>query len=292
MSSDPVVVDQTHLLGQLRRNIVVIVVCALLGALAGAAYALLAPQSFSATAQVLLARPASDAVLGIAPNTSDNARRAANEFQILSGDGLRATAEERLGRILDVDVSAVEGSDVAEVTATASSRSRAVEDANGYARVYVDQRNEDESAAIEAGRRTLDERLAQSLEDLRQVDEDIQDSAALPDSSRAAVLARLTPIRDGLLRQQVQTRDRLESLALRGAVADGGARLTSAVPPRFPDGLSRTTKVLLGLLLGLLLGTWLATARGRRTEGEEDRLGARLSGTDVGSRPLSDAGIR
>jgi Mrp family chromosome partitioning ATPase len=260
----------------LRRHVPAIVLCMLLGAVLGAAYGELRPERYTAEAQVLLARPASDAVLGTGATASDSARYAANEFQVLSSESLLRAAEERAGYPLDVELNAVEGSDIADVSATATSALKAASDANGYAATYVDLRDRQQRAVLDAATAALERRLDETQDTLNDIDAELARAGA----QRNAVAARLGPTRDSLLRQQSEIRDRLEDLALRASIADSGARITAAVAPTSSSSLSPGLSAVLGLLLGGLIAAGLAVLLERRRGRVVDADDVRRVGLD------------
>jgi capsular exopolysaccharide synthesis family protein len=182
----------------------------------------------------------------------DPARRIATEVEVMKSEPVRAAVRAALGPpVPAASVSAVGSSDVIEIRAQSTSRSRAAAMASAYATSYLEYRR------------------SQSLGDLAQAEQKIQarisDFQAQIDALDIAARAGNTQStgtsasRDTLVTQQALFKQRLDELRVDAELKTGGAQIVT-------KGLAPTTKVkpttakngVLALVLGSILGVGLA----------------------------------
>lgn len=257
-----------------------IVACAVGASVLGLVIGLLRGASYTATAQVVLARPISGALLGGPVAANESARTAATQLRILQSDRVRGAAEDELGHPVDVRVVAVEESDIAEVSASAPSATQAANDANGYASVYVSSGTEQINTTTAAAITSLETQLSELQDQLDPLEERIRDLAT--DSTQLdSVTAEVTPIRNALLDQQNDLMSRLADLKIRSEIAS--AAPTIAAPAVEPTSSSTSYPTFyggLGLAFGVLLSIWLAFTLERRRGRIVDETDVRLGGVE------------
>lgn len=243
------------------RGLLIVVACAFVGQAVGTGYSALKPERFQSGSQVLLTRSSTSALLGLGAPSTDTARLAANNFQVLSSGAVLRSVEEEIGRRLDVRTVQVEGSDVANIIAVAESPDRAQEAVTAYANAFLRERDSRDRQVLMNAREEVEGRLSESTAQLKNVEAELANAATLPEPERLQAEARLGPDRERLLREQLALRDVLLQVALQSAVIESDSDVQVAPPPVTKTGLTQVQSALLGLAGGLVIGVWIVWRR-------------------------------
>ncbi|MFV0458032.1 MAG: hypothetical protein ACK5MT_04555 [Actinomycetales bacterium] len=221
--------DQARWVSLARRQWLVVALMVVLGGALGASWQLSAPERYQASAAVSLARE---------PGASQQsaARIAANELALLSSRTRLDTAAPA-GANTSVQVTAVEGSDIATVRASADDPTAAQQAVSDVVDSYLAERTTAQQQLTEQARAVLVARLAEL---------DAQIAAGPTDEDRRALLAERT-----------DTRTKLTTLDQDAASATSAPYLISSTPATPRTG-SPLTATLAGLLAGLIVGVLVA----------------------------------
>lgn len=231
----------------LRRNLLVLLVCAIAGALAALALSDAQP-GYRATAEVVISPlpETDDTLLGV--SVLRDSRESARAIQTAAALLHSEAAAERAARVLrvdpielydDVKVDIVGESNVLAVTASAATPRRAAQAANEFARAAVAVQQERVAAQAAAALKILRDRL---------------DAVGGDDPTAASLNARITALE-----------------ALRASGGDPTIALgQSAALPRVSTGPPTPLVLLLGALVGLVVGVLVAIVRERATRKVND----------------------
>ena len=237
---------QNLLVGLIRRK-VLLAIAALLGLALGGLYQHGAGRGdYQATASLLL-DPNAVTTPQQKPFTGDPERYVSGQLRLLASEALAAKAAERVPGataklvVGSVSMAHVVGTDLVDVSASASSARRARDIANALAGSYVDQRRLETKGAVA-------DQLSALREQIVAVEAELAKLSA----------TKQNPQRDVLISQYQQLIAQQSTLAGPGVTQDATAVIDPAVLPAAPDGLPLLRTLLLGLLLGLAMG--VATA--------------------------------
>jgi Mrp family chromosome partitioning ATPase/capsular polysaccharide biosynthesis protein len=240
--------DATHTGGlaavrALRRRLWVVVACLIIVPTAALVVSLAKDKEYKATASLLFRQPKIDEVVAagtIFADISDPNRFAVTNLELIKLDAVASRAAQRLG--LDasevsksINISPKGQSDVADVTATASSPRDAARLANTYADVYISMRERADHSLIRTNIALLEQEFDQLPPEDKGGDE------------------------GGIIQ------DRINQLELLDRVKLGGIQLVDAArPPSSPAAPKPLRTSVIGLALGALLGLGLALLLERR----------------------------
>ncbi len=266
----------------LRRRLPLIVICALLLAAVGFGVGIVLPKSYTAVAEVILARPIAGPLLGATTSSNDAARAAATEFEVINSDTVLLPAQKAAGHDLSVTVSAITGTDVAQVAATATSAETAAKDANAYVKAYTDLRTGQLKAIYSGAVRSLAAQVSNVANAIKPLDAQVSAASSGGSSQLQLTLAVVGPARDALLKHKSELENRLDDLTLRNDVAGAAPQTAAAAtPPPAPSTLKPALFAGLGLIGGLLLGVSLALGLERRRGRVYDEEDVRNAGVEV-----------
>jgi uncharacterized protein involved in exopolysaccharide biosynthesis len=236
-------------------QVVVVLLCVAVVAVAVGAAAYLRPTSYDSTAKVLYGRDSSSLLSGVVAPDEDVTRILATQSEIVQGDSVMVGAAEDLGlsttRLRDyTEVEGLPESNVIAISVSGSSAAEAQQRtqrvANGYVRYSRDLAQDTLTRQAESVQPLID-RLTEELRTQSQRERSI-------DSSTQQTLSQL-----------VQRRNQLTSAA---AAEEGPAAIISAAEePTGPSSVSVPTAAALGGGTGLVLGIGLVLLlqRGRRS---------------------------
>lgn len=211
---------------------------------AGSAYGLEAASTerWSATAQLLVS-PTTDADLlgGAEPSPSD----LTTELVLVQSQDVQDAFRDQIDEDVAIETSAVETSQVIEVTATSANPELAALAANTYADTYVALQQGQIQADVAEATAQLDEEIAAIDAELAEVEAQLAE-----DPFSTSLVAR----RDALIQQQIGAQQARTELQSEVAVRSGGSRIASrAETPTTPAGPSPQRSAMLAGLLGLLV---------------------------------------
>jgi hypothetical protein len=230
----------------LRRRMLVVALAALVGASLAAVLLTTQAGTYRATASLLLDPLAVTTPLG-QPFTGDPERFVGGQMRVLQGQELAARAARLVpGEDADslrqsVRVSHIVGSDVVDVTAEAREPRTAQALANAVVQAYVEQRQAETAAQIEAVVEEVDQQVAEVEQAL----------AALPPETGTESVPNQQ--RQILLAQYQQLLDRQRSVTAPDAVRDSTRPLDLAPVPREPERLPAAATLAAGAALGALV---------------------------------------
>lgn len=240
--SDADGLDLRHLLGLFARRwafVALVVVVA-----AGSAYGLDAASTerWSATAQLLVSpTPEADLLGERGPSPSD----LTTELVLVQSQEVQDAFRAQIGEGVAIETSAIETSQVIEVTATSTNPELAALAANTYADTYVALQQEQLRADVADATAQLDEEIAAIDAELAEVEAQVAE-----DPFSASLTAR----RDALIQQQIGAQQARTELQSEVAVRSAGSRVASrAETPTTPVGPAPERSALLAGLLGLLV---------------------------------------
>ncbi len=244
----------------------------LFGGLA-AFYSISQADRFEASSGVLLADSAAQRTLD---PTSQNAnflnRELSNEIKRANGDRVEALVEDRLGQLPTVEIDSDPDADMLLFTSSSDTAEQAALDANTWAEMYI-QVKQDEAV------RTIDSamsRLSENLEALRierqtlraPLDEIDDRISATADPEAAARLQRDYDRLADDLRYELELLDNqaatsvasLTQLELQAGLSEVGEAqvIEAAEPPESPSNAPISRNVIAGILAGLVVGFALA----------------------------------
>jgi Mrp family chromosome partitioning ATPase/capsular polysaccharide biosynthesis protein len=240
--------DATHTGGlaavrALRRRLWVVVACLIIVPTAAVVVSLATDKEYKATASLLFRQPKIDEVVAagtVFADISDPNRFAVTNLELIKLDAVANRAAQRLGLNAgevskSIKISPKGQSDVAGVTATASSPREAARLANTYADVYIAMRERSDHSLI----RTNIALLQREFDHLPPEDKG---------SDKGGII-----------------QDRINQLELLDGVKLGGIQIVDAArPPSSPAAPKPLRSALIGLALGALLGLGLALLLERR----------------------------
>lgn len=226
----------TYVLSTLRRRWLILLLALLIGALAGAAFAVTTPERYKATTSLVVSPVVSNPLTGSREDI--NIR---TEQEILGSREVARRAAETLGvddggssLSGDVEVAAPMGSQILQVTVQGDTPQQAADSADAVATAYLDLRRDAATSVTES----YLEGVNQQIEDLR----------AEPSA----------PANDGLI-EQLQ----LQRANVTPSDQEPGRIIGEAIPPTSPSGPSLLITVTGGAMAGLLLGIAAAVLRER-----------------------------
>jgi capsular exopolysaccharide synthesis family protein len=203
---------------------------------------------YEATAQVLLQPRASEEIFAPEDESQpEQTSRVDTEIEVMRSRSVRSAVTEELGREPDVALSPVGETDVVRVRASSTDPGEAAEEANTYARTYIETRRR------------------QRVGDLLAASEQVQAKVAEIDGQ----LARLAPPPGGSAQRQALENRRdaylaqLDQLDLASELTQtGGAQVISeAQEPTTPARPTPVRNAVLALVAGLALGVGVAFLR-------------------------------
>lgn len=221
-----------------RRWLTVVVVTAVCTGLA-LAYSLSRSPVYEATAEVLVQRSTSQAI--VSPDGGSEAG-IPTELQVATSRSVREAVAKEVGHDVIVDADSIEGTNVITITAQAGSQAQAVRDANQYARTFIDVRR----------RQAIDDFLEAADTVQQRISELDAQLAAAPGLEEAA---RLTRQRDTFLNEL----DQLRFAAT--ASQTGGAQIVSRAVGASKVRPTPARDAVAAFVAGLVLGIALAFLR-------------------------------
>jgi polysaccharide biosynthesis transport protein len=271
----------------LRRRRWVVLLAVVLGAAVALAFSLLQTRRYEASADLLLRRTASQALLVDdrgQVNSPANAERALNnEIRLIESRNTRDAVGRAYNGPVDVDTvhaeaTASDSDDGITISAQATDADAAASLVNVYAETYIEERRRqqiDDLVAVSEDIQTRLDSLRERMAEVRApLDEIEQEIAGTPDDSeesdaleqeRTRVLAHVLPQLSPLLSRESSFIGQLQQVeASQDLTQTGGVEvLTPATAPTTPVSPDTTTNVVVGALIGLLAGIALAFARDR-----------------------------
>jgi Mrp family chromosome partitioning ATPase len=249
----------------IRRHAVLVVVLTVLGAIAGAGYAVRSGHTYAATAQVLVT-PASQG-----PATSPSAQQISAQANMSTEQAVAQSPPVLLqaARLLHMPPSALQAtaksltvnvpgtsvttSNVLQITWQAKSPAAAQAGANAFANAYLSYRRELLANQIKSQTASLGQRLALVQQQLTKL------HGQLNRTSTSSPLHQSQALKlKSLESAQTAYNNRLASLSIYNS---SGGTLLAAARPLTSTGLSHKVILVLGGLLGLLIGLVLAFVR-------------------------------
>lgn len=249
----------------IRRRAVLIVVLTVLGAIAGAGYAVLSGHAYAATAQVLVTPPTQGPPASSAQQIFTQANMSTEQViaqspPVISGAagllGVRPSAlQAAVPQDLTVNVpaSTLATSSVLQISWQATSPAAAQAGANAFANAYLSYRRQLLASQNKSLTASLSQRLAGVQQQITAVHVQL---VRTPTSSprHQALALKLKQ----LVSAQTAYNSKLASLSVYNS---SGGSMIPAARPLAPTGLSRKVILVLGGLVGLLTGLVLAFVR-------------------------------
>jgi Mrp family chromosome partitioning ATPase len=269
LAAEPRSVELRDYVLVVRRRWVIVLMAIVLGGALGAGYSVYKGNTYAATSQVVV-EPATQGPLNppAQPNlqvnmvteqaVAESASVAAQAAQLMHSPLSGAVAQGRLASRLTVTVPLL--SNVLQITWHDKSPRAAQQGADAFANAYLTYRHNMLAGQITRLDRTLSDQVTALQRQIKSVSG--QENAAPSGSTRHQTLdARLNQLNG----QLTKANDTLSSLPTYNV---SGGNVISASLPLSPDGIGRSTILLLGALLGLLAGIVLAFIR----DAFDDRL--------------------
>lgn len=264
-----------------RRNVVILVVCALLGFAAAFGYAKNRPVTYTATASVLPA-PVIGNPLG-ADTSATNATQLT--VAILTEAGLVDTpavaelaskrAKTDLPRPGDVVATKVPpNTAIIKIGYTSATPEQAMAGAQAFADGFLDYRRAMAESAQQSTLTALHQEFVKTKAELRRATA-AADAQPIPNSFAAQ--------REAIASAQVKSL-KAELSSTRSLSTEPGRSVTHAVLPTRPNGLSPAVLGLAGAVLGLLIGLGLAVWREARRDGVDSRVDDDVAGVPLLAR--------
>lgn len=256
-----------------RRKVLIVLITGVI-VLATLGYSLTRTPLYQGSAQILIDRRESDAILGIMPATDSDAIKA--EMQLMNSGRTLAAIEETLGYLPDVELKAASSTTPGVVvTATDPDPEQAAKEANDFAEAYVAERrritNEDLAAAIAE----IESQIGQLAVDVAEAERQIQDlmiemdETPETDTARRRLLqaqidqlqARIDP--SNVAGRQANLQAKLDQLQTAASSTAGRGRLVvaTAFVPKEPVSPTPARDAALALAAGLVLGLAAAFLR-------------------------------
>ena len=222
--------------------------------------ALLRSSVYAATAKVLLQVPTAAALLNPAAAAPDDpARMLQTQLEVFTGEPLREAVQAKLGKVPDVSVKGIGGTDVIEVTARNGSARTAAAVADAYADSFVELRRKQTVDNLAAAGQQVQAKADDAQNRLDDLDAQV---AAAPVERQASVRQSLTAERSSLVSQLGFLQTKLDQLQIDQAITTGGAEIvTHARVPTSPVSPRPVRTGLLALVIGLVVGTAAAFGR-------------------------------
>jgi polysaccharide biosynthesis transport protein len=247
----------------IRRRWKLVAAVAVIGAIAGAGYAVDKGPSYSATAQVEVAPvsqgPLSQSGQATAPVDMSTEQVIAQSAPVIQQAAAilgvpSATLDTESAKRLSVTVpaSTLTTSNVLQISWVASSPATAQRGADAFASAYLSYRHQQLAGQIAALRTTLQQQVSSLRKQIATLSAQLSNTSG--GSARQALTVQLNEISN---QASVAEAD----LAALPTYNDSGGSIMAAARPNTPSGLSHSVVVALGLLLGLLLGLALAFVR-------------------------------
>ncbi len=229
--------------------------------------------SYEASARVLLADTAVQRTLDpSSQNTGFLSRELSNEISLARSDLVETLVEGELGQLPSMTIRAEQDADILVFVSRADSAEEAAENANSWARQYIQVKRDEAGADLAAATASLGDRLEElrlRRQEIRAPLDALDDRiAATTDSERALDLQRQYDRLSDDLRYELElvtgqaqaTMASLSDLELQAEFASvGEARLVqAAAPPLSSSNPPLSRNVALGLTMGLLAGFGLA----------------------------------
>jgi capsular exopolysaccharide synthesis family protein len=223
----------------LRRRWLTIVVVTVICTGLALAYSLSRQAEYEATASVLLRRTAGQSIAG---GGSGSGFDIPTETQVVTSRSVRDLAEAKLGHPVNVSASSGETGTIIQISTQATNADQAVADANGYAKVYIEERRQ------------------QSVDDYLQAAEQVQ--TKIDDINAQIGFAVTVDEQERLARQRDFYANQLDQLRFAASANQiGGAQIVSAAGGANKVRPVPSRDALIGFVGGLILGIALAFLR-------------------------------
>jgi len=248
--------DLRAYLSVFRRRRAIIAATVVLFVVLGLALAYLRMPVYTAEARVILRGRIAETASPVVVLGRDPARAMQTEIEVFKSQPIRDAVAKQLGSVPEATVRPVGQTDVISISASSAVARLAAEAANAYAVAYVDLRQQQAAADLDAAAQEVQPQIDELQGQIDEIAERIDD-APLPQRNELA--RALDPERDALVERQGQLTERLIQLRLETRLDGGGARvLSAAVPPQAPANASLAQHVVVALLLGLFTGLGVA----------------------------------
>lgn len=221
----------------LRRRWLTIVVVTVICTGLALAYSITRQAEYEATTSVLLRQTAGQSIAG-----NNNGFDLATETEVATSRSVRDLAESKLGHPVRVSATSGTSTSIIDISAQATTADRAVADANGYAKVFIEERRQ------------------QSVDDYLQAAEQVQ--AKIDDINGQIGFSGSPDETERLTRQRDFYADQLDQLRFAASANQiGGAQVVSSAGFGNKVRPVPTRDALIGLIGGLILGVALAFLR-------------------------------
>jgi len=216
---------------------------ALLGLAVSLGLALLAPNQYSATAQILVQSSDASTAVGTAPGQV-TPTVVQTDVQLVTSAPVQQRVSKQLGEQPSVTAAEVAQTNVISITAISSTPALAARIANAYARAFVSYQ---QGVALDA----LDTAEAQLRTQIQSLDRQI-----LTLQRRSGTKAQLAALQN----EEAVEKQQLAQMQVNGATGTTGgvSFVTPAQPPLSPSSPKPAQEGLLGLVAGLILGLAVA----------------------------------
>lgn len=247
-----------------RRRWVLVLVVTVIGAVAGAGYAVTSGLTYSATSQVVVTGVTQGPInppaqVNLQVNMSTEQAVAQSPPVIAQAAGLisvpSSVLQEQAAKRLTVTVpaSTLTTSNVLQITWKAGSPRAAQAGANAFATAYLSYRHRELAGQIASLESVLNKQVASLEKQIAHLTAELSRSTS-GSSARQSLAIRLNE-----LTTQASTAD--NQLASLPTYNDSGGSVIGAARPTTPSGLGHSAILVLGALLGLFLGVVLAFVR-------------------------------
>ncbi|OWY63378.1 hypothetical protein B7486_53450, partial [cyanobacterium TDX16] len=229
-------VDLRGLVHVLRRRWTFLVLVAVVAAATAYGSASLQTERYSATSQLLISPQLAQTLLG-AGSATDVQQELSTELVLVESREVRTTFQERLGVPLEVDVAAVEDSQIIEITAESPNPELAALAANTYAETFVQLRQATSAQQIADATLELDRSITELDAQIEAIEAELADDT---------FNESLTAQRDALIEQRISDQLSRDDLRQELTVRTGGAQVASTAevpaepfaPTPLPDALT------------------------------------------------------
>ena len=266
-SQQPGSVAAVDYMGVLRRRWLVVAACAVLGLLGAAAYLLVAPKTYTATATVFVKTTGADVGNGITGNRTSGALvNLDTEAQLVKSGTVAAIAGKAMHSSLtayelakQVTVTVPPNSQVLTIACDAPTGPGAAACANAFAAAYLQNRSATATSVLNAQIKTLAGKVSALEKSMAKMNTAI---SGLAKNSATRLTDQSVLASDRI--QAKALNDQITSLTGLAANSNGGKIYTPATAPGKPSSPSKTLVLPSGLFAGLVVGLIVAFVWDRR----------------------------
>src|SRR5437763_4947566 len=240
-----------------RKWTVVFVLVAVVAAVLG--YSYWQTPKYTATAQVVIQSSGTAPQLNSSVTTVLQPSDIQTQVQLVTSAPVKAAVAQKVGSAPGVSVDPVGQTDVIEVAATSTDRTRAAAIANAYVNAYVDFRRTQAVTSLLAASQQIQAKITDLDNQIAALD---ARASHAPSSQQSGIVQSQAPQRSALVDQESAFKSQQAQLQVNSAVETGAAQVVApASVPTSPSSPRIVRNALLAAAVGLLLGIALAFLR-------------------------------